>query len=255
MSRTSPGLFFLVAALSPAAVASDVRYRGDRAEFTVAAVGERTVQIVLTPFDGSPVRGRIPSGSCVPALPHPLPAGQLLRHVDWDEVLARDAKGTPRDRGLPCDIGAVQSPPRPAEPPPTARAAARAGSSDQRPDTGDRTPQRTNAIAHVGAPAGSAQSAQPRLVVLARQLGRLDASARRFDELLACTTELPVDQAGDVRHRWGFRYDERDGTGIDKRTALVRHQGGGRPDLRLLRLARTRRCLSAAHSSVASRGA
>ncbi len=205
------------------------------------------VGFVLTPFDGSPVRGRIPSGSCVPALPRPLPAGQLLRaHVDWDDVLARDTKGTPRDRGLPCDIGAVQSPPPPAEPPPAARAAARAGRSDQRSDTGGRTASRTKAIAHVGAPAGSAQSAQPRLMVLARQLGRLDASARRFDQLLACTTELPVDQAGDVRHRWGFRYDERDGTGIDMRTALVRHQGGGRPDLRLLRLARSRRCLSAA---------
>ncbi len=205
------------------------------------------VGFVLTPFDGSPARGRIPSGSCVPALPRPLPAGQLLRaHVDWDKVLARDAKGTPRDRGLPCDIGAVQSPPRPAEPPPIARAAAGARGSDLRPDTGARTPRRADAFANVGAPTGSAQSAQPRLVVLARRLGRLDASAQRFDELLACTTELPVDQAGDVRHRWGFRYDERDGTGIDKRTALVRHQGGGRPDLRLLRLARSRRCLSAA---------
>jgi hypothetical protein len=40
-----------VAPLGPAAFAEDIRYRDDRAELTVAAVSERTVQIVLTPFD------------------------------------------------------------------------------------------------------------------------------------------------------------------------------------------------------------
>ena len=202
------------------------------------------VGFVLTPFDGSPVRGRIPSGSCVPALPRPLSAGQLLAaHVDWAEVLAHDTKGTPRDRGVPCDIGAVQSPPRPAEPPPADRVAAAARVPEQRPDPDPRTSSRSTPIARASEPAGSAGS---QLAVLGRRLGRLDSLARRFDELLACTTELQVDQAGDVRHRWGFRYDERDGTGIDKRTALVRHRGGGHPDLRLLRLARSERCLSAA---------
>jgi len=38
-------------ALGPPAFAEDIRYRGDRAELTVAAVSERTVQVVLTPFD------------------------------------------------------------------------------------------------------------------------------------------------------------------------------------------------------------
>jgi hypothetical protein len=81
---------------------------------------------------------------------------------------------------------------------------------------------------------------------LSRRLEALSRGARRFDELLGCTTEVPVDQAGDRRHRWGFRYDERDGTGLDLRPALVRHRGGGSADLRFLRLARTKRCLSAA---------
>ncbi len=73
---------------------------------------------VLTPFDGSPVRARIPPDRCVLALPAPLPAGQLLdRFADWDAVRTRDATGALRARGAPCDIGAVQSPPPPAERP------------------------------------------------------------------------------------------------------------------------------------------
>jgi hypothetical protein len=89
-------------------------------------------------------------------------------------------------------------------------------------------------------------AASGRLEDLSRRLTALDTSAGRFDELLRCTREIDVDQAGDIRHRWGFRYDERDGTGIDTRSALVRHRGDGAPDLRLLRLSRGERCLSAA---------
>jgi hypothetical protein len=90
------------------------------------------------------------------------------------------------------------------------------------------------------------RSLADRRAMLARRLVDLDAAARRFDVLLDCTSAFPVDQAGDRRHRWGFHYDERDGTGIDRRPALVRHRGGGSSDLRFLRLARTKRCLSAA---------
>ena len=58
--------------------------------------------------------------------------------------------------------------------------------------------------------------------------------------------QVPVDRAGDRRHRWGFLYDERDGTGLDTRPALVPHVGRSGSDLRLLRLSRRSRCLSAA---------
>jgi hypothetical protein len=201
---------------------------------------------VLTPFDGSPVRARIPSGSCVPSLPRPPPAGQLLAaHVDWDEILTHDATGAPRDHGKPCDIGAVQSPPPPIEPPPVA-ARARAAGVERGAQPAVPTPAPRDASAQPSRPAQAPRGLQGQLARLGSRLATLDASARRFDELLACTTELPVDQAGDGRHRWGFLYDERDGTGIDKRTALVRHRGRGRPDLRVLRLARRDRCLSAA---------
>jgi hypothetical protein len=210
---------------------------------------------VLTPFDGSPVRARIPSGACVPPLPEPLPAGQLLdAYVDWDELRIGDARGTVRDGGTPCDLGAVQSPPPPVEPPPTPPpppvasppvAPAAAAASDASPPR----PSRSGAArSSAGARVEAERPRRPggRLGALRRRLATLDAAARRFDVLLACTTTLPVDQAGDPRHRWGFRYDERDGTGIDRRPALVRHRGAGAADLRFLRVARTPRCLSAA---------
>jgi hypothetical protein len=195
---------------------------------------------VLTPFDQSPVRARIPSGACSPVLPKPLPAGQLLdAWVDWDELRARDARGVKRDGGRRCDIGAVQSSPPPIEPLPAVAGARLAipptpyGARAARGEMSVLAPRR-------------APTPDGRLDALAKRLAAMRRAARRFDVLLGCTTEVPVDQAGDRRHRWGFRYDERDGTGMDTRPALVRHRGGGPADLRFLALARTKGCLSAA---------
>lgn len=196
---------------------------------------------VLEPFDASPVRARIPVGACRPPLPRPLPAGQLLdAFVDWDELLARDARGTERDDGMPCDIGAVQSEPPPVPRAVSARDAARPVVSPLPP------PSQARAGARAARARPRPQLRTGRLDTLARRLAALDAAARRFDRMLACTSELPVDQAGDARHRWGFRYDERDGTGIDLRSALVRHRGTAPADLRFLQVARTPRCLSSA---------
>jgi hypothetical protein len=191
---------------------------------------------VLSPFDDSPVRARIPPDQCILTWPTPLAAGRLLaRFVDWDAVRARDATGTSRVRGVPCDIGAVQSPLPPAEPLPTAPLAIASGSpAPRRPPVGVRASQRRRAAGVAGP-----------LRRLARRLRVLDRHSRRFDTLLACTSEVPTAQAGDPRHRWGFDYDERDGTGLDRRTALVPARAGAGPQLRLLRLARRPRCLSA----------
>ena len=190
---------------------------------------------VLTPFDSSPVRGRIPAADCLPKLPDPLPAGQLLKpYVDWGAVLSRDAVGAVRGTDGACDIGAVESPPPPIEPPPAPVPPPITGGGGGAPP------------AAVAASAPPAAALPGGLTTLSRRIDALDAASRRFGELLRCTTEVPVDQAGDTAHRWGFRYDERDGTGIDHRPALVRHRGRGRPDLRFLRLSRAKRCLSAA---------
>ncbi len=59
-----------------------------------------------------------------------------------------------------------------------------------------------------------------------------------------CVQPFAVDQIGDPEHGWGFQYDERDGSGVDTRTALARHQGAGRGQLRLLRFSREDGCLT-----------
>jgi hypothetical protein len=61
-----------------------------------------------------------------------------------------------------------------------------------------------------------------------------------------CVHPLRTDQIGDREHGWGFKYDERDGTGVDTRTALVRRETAGRPDLLLLRFSRESGCLTRA---------
>lgn len=198
---------------------------------------------VMVPLPGSPVIGRIPSGSCVGELPDPLPAGHLLDGwVDWEQVLRHDALGQVRDDGTACDIGAVESgadvegllesrlpspdvPPLGPDAPPAVRRAPEAPVADPRPG-----------------PAGL----RGVLARLGRRLAMLERESRRFGVLLDCTTRVGVDRAGDVRHRWGFRYDERDGTGADLRPALVRHDRGGRPARwHVLELDTEERCLSA----------
>ncbi len=193
---------------------------------------------MLVPRPGSPAIDRIPSGSCVGELPDPLPAGQLLEDwVDWEQVLRRDARGNERDDGVACDIGAVQS-----------GAVAPQAVPPDVPPIGPVAPPATRT---------APESAPPRLRPhgprelrdildrLDRRLRMLDREARRFGVLLDCTTRIGVDRAGDVRHRWGFLYDERDGTGLDTRPALVRHTGRERARWYVLRLSTERRCLSA----------
>jgi hypothetical protein len=70
----------------------------------------------------------------------------------------------------------------------------------------------------------------------------LERSTRRFDELRGCIDLVGVAQVGDPRHRWGYLYDERDGTGLDLRTALALERRA--PDWRLLQLDTSRSCLS-----------
>jgi hypothetical protein len=212
---------------------------------------------VLMPVDDSPVRARVPLGECVAPLPAHVPSGQLLaRYLDWDLVLARDAVGTPREGSGPCDIGAVQSsPPRGEGAPPEGFEAPQVPSF---PDTTDAVGgpddvretdvRRAPALPRPAraTPAGSLASYAATLDRLGRRIARLDGRARRWNELASCITHVPFDRAGDRRHRWGFLYDERDGTGVDTRPALMPRATRSGSDLRLLRLSRRSPCLSAA---------
>ncbi len=213
---------------------------------------------VLVPRATSPVRGKVPAGACRGRLPSPLPAGQLLeRWVSWSRVLNHDAVGTPKGvAGRPCDIGAVQS----------AAAAPAAASSTARPAT-TRVPGVDPASsAEVAAPvtrrptpaadrsgtapakARGARTARPATSLRASlrrmraRLRALDRGSARFDRLLGCTRKVGITRAGG-RGR-GFLYDERDGSGLETRRALVRTRSA--PRWYLLRLSPSRRCASAA---------
>ena len=50
---------------------------------------------------------------------------------------------------------------------------------------------------------------------------RMERTADRWDRWTKCVSELPVSEYGDPDHRFGFPYDERDGTGVDLRPALA----------------------------------
>ena len=170
--------------------------------------------------------------------------GQLLdRYVDWEAVRTRDATRQLRvTRARRATSAPSQSPPPPAERPPTASGArapcvtpvAGGVAGRRRRSRGAAAPRRRR-------PAGS-------LGRLARRLRVLDRRSRRVDRLLALHVRgAGVDQAGDPRHRWGFRYDERDGTGLDRRTALVPARAGCGAAAPVPPARRARpRCLSAA---------
>ena len=85
-----------------------------------------------------------------------------------------------------------------------------------------------------------------RVRVAAGDVREFESVAARLDHWFGCVQLVQVDQLGDPEHQWGFLFDERDGTGLDTRTALVPHTGAGRPDLALLRLSRRVSCLSRA---------
>jgi hypothetical protein len=210
----------------------------------LAQLEDDPLGFVLTPSVGSPVRARIPAGSCTGTLPDRALAAQLLdAWVDWPQVLTHDATGQLRDTGDPCDIGAVQSAPLTTPRPHLQVHAAPTVSPVARGQTHDARVHRT----HVPAPSARSRTRGELRTALSRldhRLARLAHAAGRFDLLLDCTTRVGVDRSGDVQHRWGFLYDERDGTGVDTRPALVRHHGRN-PSWRLLDLSTAGRCLSA----------
>ncbi|MBS2938362.1 hypothetical protein KDN32_11470 [Nocardioides sp. J2M5] len=205
---------------------------------------------VLVPRRDSPVRRALPRARCAgdpSVLPRPIPAGQLLAgYLSWREVLAHDAQGRPRDARARCDIGAAQS--GRGRPGSAGRARPAAGVPPEPVLAGPAPrPVVVGWETTGGAPDHRlrAGSLRGRLARLDRQLTDLRSRADRFSEIRGCLTGVRVARRGDPRHRWGYRYDERDYTGVDLRPALsvVRH---GPADWRLLDLATSRRCLSRA---------
>ena len=74
----------------------------------------------------------------------------------------------------------------------------------------------------------------------------MERIARRFRRSMTCVSRVPVSEYGDRNHRFGFLYDERDGTGLDRRPALaVDTRNRRRPDYIFLKFAHRDECQSA----------
>jgi hypothetical protein len=104
-------------------------------------------------------------------------------------------------------------------------------------------------------PAGSTplRAENDELAKLERRIDRMLRPVREHERTRTrmyrwwrCVHPFAVDQVGDPEHGWGFQYDERDGSGVDTRTALARHHGAGRGQLRLLSFSRAKGCLTRA---------
>ena len=80
---------------------------------------------------------------------------------------------------------------------------------------------------------------------MTRDIREMERMAHRYRVWATCVSLIPADEAGDPDHAFGFLYDELDGTGLDRRPALVRHTGDSWPDYALLSFAREPSCVSA----------
>jgi hypothetical protein len=88
-------------------------------------------------------------------------------------------------------------------------------------------------------------SLERKLDRIERMIERMERTARRWDRWTKCISELPVSEYGDRDHRFGFHYDERDGTGLDLRPALaIDKKAGRRPNMVLFEFSRRRGCRS-----------
>jgi hypothetical protein len=70
----------------------------------------------------------------------------------------------------------------------------------------------------------------------------MEQSASRYRVWRKCISELPVSEFGDQDHRFGFHYEERDGTGLDFRPALAVGSSGRRSEFRFLKFAHRDEC-------------
>ncbi len=84
-----------------------------------------------------------------------------------------------------------------------------------------------------------------RVAHMSKDVAEMERMAARYRIWAHCVSLVPADEAGDPDHRFGFLYDELDGTGLDHRPAIVLHQGDGWSDFALLSFERRPKCVSA----------
>ena len=216
------------------------------------------------PEPGSPVVDRIPPEACGFApFGYDLEGEQHLAAFGIDPIapVTTDQRGASRDQGAGCDVGAVElgsvpvaraGPPADVGPP----------RSDDRPqsDSSDQGDQTTSPVAGPSPPPEASETSdragrgaqRPKLGNLeervdfnARRIRIMERIARRYRHFNDCLTRVPVSEYGDRDHRFGFRYDERDGTGLDRRPALAVDTDRRNPDYTLLKFDHRDACQSA----------
>jgi hypothetical protein len=213
------------------------------------------------PEPGSPVVDRIPPGACGFApFGYDLEGEQHLEAFGIDPIapVTTDQRGASRPQGAGCDVGAVElgsvpvarlGPPADAAAPP----------SDDLPDfdssdVGDQISSPSpEALGNSDRPGRGGQGAKrPKLRNLerrvdfnARRIRIMERIAKRYRHFNNCLTRVPVSEYGDRDHRFGYHYDERDGTGLDRRPALAIDTHRRNPDYTLLKFDHRDACQSA----------
>ena len=172
----------------------------------------------------------------------------------------RPARGQPA-QGAGCDVGAVEVG--------WCRLSAAAAAADVGPptsasrrdlDSSDQTRAPSPARRHQPRPADE-RSRRTRVgrrseAVAARQAGGKRRLQRRQDRddgadrealphSMTASRGVPVSEYGDRDHRFGFHYDERDGTGLDRRPALAIDTRSTYPDYIFLKFDHRDECQSA----------
>ena len=214
------------------------------------------------PLPGSPVLDRIPAGVCdFTPFGYDLEGEQHLDQFGIDPIapVTTDQRGVARPVGEGCDVGSVEgtlvSPPAPVAP-------TEAGAPDPEVGPSPGTSPQPEETSSPSAPASTPQntSHQGRSpAVRGNELGRLDLRvdriehrieimeeiASRYRHFQNCLTRVPVSEYGDRDHRFGFHYDERDGTGLDLRPALATDTDRRNPDYTFLKFDHRDACQSA----------
>jgi hypothetical protein len=214
------------------------------------------------PEPGSPVLDRIPAADCAfTPFGYDLEGEQHLGQFGIHPLasITTDQRGASRPQGGGCDVGAVEvgllsdaaMRPLPALNAPEVDNGPTSDSSDHdvdAPVAAQSAKRRHDRSRH-----GGGRGLRSQVRKLERQVdfnvGRVELMeriARRFHRSMGCISSLPVSEYGDPDHRFGFHYDERDGTGLDRRPALaVDTRDRRRPDYIFLKFAHRDSCQSA----------